>query len=455
MQALKQSTVLVTVWRGVMLHKLKVHLIIIYSVSTGLILIAAMVVTYLLNVSEVQKHSMENFLVNADSLATQLQSNNMLNLSDLAVMEATNQMIIQIEDNGIPTSFTGSYKSKTDRAILIEKAQKGAMLEGINAHRNTNYNRIQRSSVMRITGDVNETYYGCVIVIPMGSSVRSLTLLYTLYNNFPLSANALVYIGITVIGIILLVCISYILIGKTLKPVIKNKKKQEEFIASASHELRSPLAYIQTATGTLTTACLPYLSTDAKQTVLEYIENTNEECSRMSNLIEDMLLLACADNKSWSVNIKLVDGDTFFIESYEALNRICRLRNHPLEIKMTDSLLGEIPMDAQRIFQIMQILINNAISYTPEHSIITIAPYIVKKQLYIDIIDHGMGIPDSEKEKVFDRYYRHDKARTDKNHYGLGLSIAKELVLLHSGKLTLRDTEGGGCTFRIKIVSST
>lgn len=451
MRELKQSTVLVTVWRDVMLHKLKVHLIVIYSVSTGLILIAAMVVTYLLNVSEVQKHSMESFLLNADSLANQLQSNNMLNLSDLAVMEATNQMIIQIEDNGIPTSFTGSYKSKTDRAILIEKAQYGAMLEGINPHRNTNDSRIQRSSVMKITGDENETYYGCVIVIPMDSSVRSLTLLYTLYNNFPLSANALVYLGITAIGIVFLVGISYVLIGKTLKPVIKNKEKQEEFIASASHELRSPLAYIQTATGTLTTAFIPYLPSDTKQTVMEYIKNTNEECSRMSNLIEDMLLLACADNKSWSITIKLVDGDTFFIESYEALNRIGSLHNHSLELKLTDTLLGELPMDSQRIYQIMQILINNAISYTPEHTVITIAPYIMKKQLYIDIIDRGLGIPDSEKEKVFDRYYRHDKARTDKNHYGLGLSIAKELVQLHSGKLTLLDTEGGGCTFRIKI----
>lgn len=451
MQELKQSTVLVTVWRGVMLHKLKVHLMILYSVSTGLILIVAMALTYLLNVSEVQKHSMESFLLNADSLANQLQSNNMLNLSNLAVMEATNQMIIQIEDNGIPTSFTGAYKSKTDRAILIEKVQHGAMLEGINTHRNTNYSRIQRSSVMKITGDVNETYYGCVIVIPMDTSVRSLTLLYTLYNNFPLSANALVYIGITVIGIVFLVGISYILIGETLKPVITNKEKQEEFIASASHELRSPLAYIQTATGTLTRACIPYLPKETKQTVLEYIKNTNEECSRMSTLIEDMLLLACSDNKSWSVTIKSVDGDTFFIESYEALNRLGSLYNHPLELKLTDCLLGEIPLDSQRIFQIMQILINNAISYTPEHSVITIAPYIVKKQLYIDIIDHGMGIPDIEKEKVFDRYYRHDKARTDKNHYGLGLSIAKELVQLHSGKLTLLDTEGGGCTFRIKI----
>lgn len=99
----------------------------------------------------------------------------------------------------------------------------------------------------------------------------------------------------------------------------------------------------------------------------------------------------------------------------------------------------------------MQILINNAISYSPEHSAITIAPYRAKKNLCIDIIDHGIGIPNSEKEKVFDRYYRQDQARTDKNHFGLGLSIAKELVQLHSGKLALFETEGGGCTFQIKV----
>ncbi len=435
-----------------MLSKLKKHLVIIYTVSTGVILIAAMVVTYLLNVSEVQKHTMESFLLNADSLMNQLQSNNMLNLSDLAVIEASNHMIIHIEDNGLPISFSGSYVSKTDRSILIQETKNSAKLEGINTSVGTNFINIQRSSVMKITGEANETYYCCVIVIPTASSIRSLTLVCSLLNvPTSLSANALVYIGITLTGILFLFFISYCFIGKTLKPVKLSKEKQVEFVASASHELRSPLAYIQTATSTLTTDCLPYLPEDAKKTLMDYVNNTNEECTRMSNLIEDMLILASADNKSWSVNIVPIDSDAFLIESYDAFNRICSTHCHPLELKLTDDLLGEIPMDRQRIYQIMQILINNAINYTPEHTSIAIAPYIVKRQLYIDIIDHGTGIANSEKEKVFDRYYRHNQARTDKNHFGLGLSIAKELAHLHHGELTLLDTAGGGCTFRIKI----
>jgi signal transduction histidine kinase len=113
--------------------------------------------------------------------------------------------------------------------------------------------------------------------------------------------------------------------------------------------------------------------------------------------------------------------------------------------------LGEIYINPHRIYQLLQILVNNANSYTPDHSIITISSRITKKQLIVEVIDHGKGIPDQDKARVFDRYYRRDPSRNDKSHFGLGLNIAKELTHLHHGTLTLHDTKGGGCTFQILL----
>ena len=74
---------------------------------------------------------------------------------------------------------------------------------------------------------------------------------------------------------------------------------------------------------------------------------------------------------------------------------------------------------------------------------------VLPKQLALFVTDHGPGIPDAEKEKVFERFYSGDPSRTDKGHFGLGLSIAREIVKLHHGTIRLTDTPGGGCTFEV------
>lgn len=439
-------------WEVSMLHKLKKHLILLYTASTGAILIVAMITVSLLNISDLQKKTLENFFLNVDALTNQLQSSTMLNLSDLAVLESSKHMIVHIEDSGKPISFEGSYQSKTERSVLIRKLQDAAILEGIHVQFQGKFNYIQRSNLIKITGEHKEEYYGYVVLIPTSSSFLSLTMLCSLTEIFASSnMNLSLYVFITFLGILGFYLISHVLIGKTLKPVQENQQRQVDFVASASHELRSPLAYIQTATSDLSHECIPSLTGDARRTLADYIKNTQEECTRMSHLIEDMLLLASADRNTWTIQIAPVDADTFFINNYDKLNYICNQEEHSLTLSLPDDLLGIISMDCQRVEQILQILINNANSYTPKHTIITLHPYLTKKHLVVEVIDHGHGIPDAEKERVFDRYYRCDQSRTQKDHFGLGLGIARELAHLHQGELDLTDTPGGGCTFRLSL----
>lgn len=107
------------------------------------------------------------------------------------------------------------------------------------------------------------------------------------------------------------------------------------------------------------------------------------------------------------------------------------------------------PCDRERIEQVLSILLDNALSYTPENGRICLSLAGTSDRPTIRVSDNGIGIPDSEKESIFDRFYRCDKAHKDKMHFGLGLCIAQEIIHMHKGKIWVEDTPGGGATFVI------
>lgn len=107
--------------------------------------------------------------------------------------------------------------------------------------------------------------------------------------------------------------------------------------------------------------------------------------------------------------------------------------------------------DKARLTQLFGILLSNAMEYTPHGTPIEIAAAADKSKVIISVADHGAGISQEDKERVFTRFYRADKSRSDKAHFGLGLSVAQEIAQLHGASLTLSDTKGGGCTFEFQI----
>ena len=107
--------------------------------------------------------------------------------------------------------------------------------------------------------------------------------------------------------------------------------------------------------------------------------------------------------------------------------------------------------DSQRIEQTVIILLDNALSYTPSGQSITLNLYYSHKKYYLQVIDSGKGIPDSEKDKIFDRFYQVNSSHSHKEHFGLGLSIAREICRKHGGKISVSDTLGGGSTFTLSL----
>ena len=239
-----------------------------------------------------------------------------------------------------------------------------------------------------------------------------------------------------------LVVFSWFFTGKMLRPLEENRKRQTQFIASASHELRSPLAVILSSVQAIEAdpgECRRFLST------------IKSEGTRMSRLIGDMLALANADNKSWSIMKSPCELDTLLLETYEKYEPLLREKGISMNVELPDESLSPCRCDGGRISQVLGILLDNGASYVPAGGKIRIGVEEKEKYFRIYVEDNGPGISDENKEAVFQRFYRADSSRKDKQHFGLGLCIAKEIVTLHHGSIRIEDTKGGGTTFVVRL----
>lgn len=245
-------------------------------------------------------------------------------------------------------------------------------------------------------------------------------------------------------GIALLAFINWRLTKTLLKPTEDGMQRQAAFVAAASHELRSPLAVMRSSLSAAEAA------PTAKQ-AQKYRHAAETEAERMSRLVDDLLLLAGGDADNWALQPFLLDVDTLLIETHEHTLPLAKEKKLDLKLDLPNVALGEITADADRVRQILQILLDNALEYAPSGTAVTLAAQRHKNQLELRIIDHGPGIAAESKDKIFDRFYRADNSRSDKAHFGLGLSIAKELAELHKGSLSAEETPGGGATFVLKL----
>lgn len=413
------------------------------TVITSTILTAVIISTCFINISQYKRHTLDDYKELQDSIIYKCQTDNTIRNAWLSNLESKNHLVIHIEDNGTPFFFKGSWNPTTPRDVMIRKVKKIARKEGIDTNEVATSSYKNSSSIFRLTGIHKEPAYGCVTMIPTTNGYMSVTLIQFLTDEHTqILIQILLFASIDIFGCFALFLVSYYFVKRVLKPVEASQKKQNEFIAAASHDLRSPLAVIQT-----NSTALLIDGADPKR----FIPKIIEECTRMSRLISDMLILAASDSKTWHIHKETIDTETYFIDLYDSLYSLCRQREHSLSLELPDDSLPTMNGDKGRLTQVLNILIDNAISYSPKQSTITIRPSIKKAILSIEVEDHGIGIQKDEKDSIFDRFYRVDKSRNDNAHFGLGLSVAKELVELQNGKISVRDTPNGGATFLIEL----
>ena len=427
---------------------LRKRLTALYTITTGTILLLVIIAILIFSVRDTQNAQLEQFLVIWNSLNSRFQSANAFSHSFLSQTESDYRMVIHIRENGVPFLYQGSWNPDTKRNVLISRARILAEEEGVFMDQAPVSSTINISSLMTIRGDYNDTYYAMVLALPSKSGVRSLCVISYIPPARESLKEMIWYLCLlSVSGIGCLSLISWKFVGWSLKPVEESRKQQAQFIAAASHELRSPLAVLRSAVTTV-------ISSPQQKDIL--LPLMNRECVRMSRLIDDMLLLASADAKTWSLHMEEVDMDTFLINLFETFQPTCREKNISFHLELPDNPLPKIWADQERIQQLLMVLLDNAKHYTPSGKSIYLCAKAQEKKhiLTLEVIDEGCGIPPESRPYIFDRFYQADSARSDKQHFGLGLSIAKELAELHHGSVNIFDGRDGGSCFVVTLPTS-
>lgn len=270
---------------------------------------------------------------------------------------------------------------------------------------------------------------------------NSLTLVYEQTPIFQMFLEQLpMYLAIWIVTLLCVSLVSRFLLKKALEPTDRVMQSQKEFVASASHELKAPLAVI--------VANVENMQHEAQNEGLQgNLKVIDSECMRMSRLIKDMLLLASSDAEKWTIHTSEVNVDTLLISLYEAYEPRCMKKKIKLTLDLGEELFPVIMTDKERLFQLLSIYLDNALHYSPEGKEIQIRVDMSSKELTFWIVDHGIGVEEKAKPFIFDRFYCADQSHTDKSHFGLGLSIAKELARMLQGKIGMEDTPGGGASF--------
>lgn len=426
-----------------MIDKLRKKLILLYTLTTGIILTVVLILVLVVISQQTVRNKKDTFQNEFMTVTQNFSISNEVSNLWLAEMETKSHLIIHIEDGGQPLWYKGAWKPVTDREVLISRLKEAARLDDINMDIRPVSVKEIRSRIYELKGDGKDKYFGQVYVAAVQDGYRSVAVLQYIAGNRSETVRQGILIALLYLsGMTGLYLVSRWVVGKSVKPVEESRRRQTEFIAAASHELKSPLAVIRANTSAITIE--PERADD-------FTKGIDKECVRLSALIEDLLLLASADAKNWKVKRELIDMDMLLIETYDSFQPFCREKNKRLKLELPEDMLPKIRGDLLRMKQILAILLDNAVSYTKDNDTITLRSFRKKNQLCIEVEDHGPGIETAKKEDIFERFYKGDKSRGDKSHFGLGLSIARELVQLHEGRISVKDTEGGGVTFSVYL----
>ena len=228
----------------------------------------------------------------------------------------------------------------------------------------------------------------------------------------------------------------------------KEERERRLFVSNVSHELRTPLTSVKSYLEALDEGAL------SEPVAPDFIKVSLDETNRMMRMVTDLLHLSRIDNETSHLDVELINFTAFitFI-----LNRFDKMKSQDEEKKY--ELVRDYPInsvwieiDTDKMTQVIDNILNNAIKYSPDGGKITVSMKTTDDQMILSISDQGLGIPKEDLPKIFDRFYRVDKARSRaQGGTGLGLAIAKEIVKQHNGFIWAKSEYGKGSTFTIVL----
>lgn len=434
-----------------MFQKVRLYLTALCAGITAAILIVMSLLYLYLSEKELYENQFRSFQNDINTIATSLEQQSVISMEWLSKMEARGGYTFYALDNGIPFLYNRltSLSESSEIRSLLDECLEIYHREYSSSHMSA----VEQDSLFSTcihsefpfnpTGGKHE-YYISVIELNRGTSSLQLLVLSPLdFLREQITRQRLRFLLIDIAAVLLLSLFSFFFTGKLLQPVIESRKKQTEFVAAASHELRTPLAVILSAAECCRDA-------DAEKQS-RFLDTIRQEGDILTSLVNDMLTLSASDSQRFTCRPAPLELDTLLINTYEAFEPLAAEKKLSLTISLPEESLPLCTADTDRIVQLLSILLHNAISYTPEGGRIDLALSHKKNRFYLTVSDTGVGIPPEDRKKIFDRFYRTEKSRSAKGHFGLGLSIASEIVRLHHGAISVADRQGGGSVFTVML----
>lgn len=418
------------------MNRLRVKLTAFNTLVTGTILLGMTVLCLALSEKSGRAEAFRNFGSQLATATAYLQSQEKLSMHWFEQLETSGGLHITVTDGGFPLFSVKLNPARSGSAVA--RAWEIAEREYELTRKRQAY-----SCMFSMRGEDGREYIAGLAKVPKGGGTLELTLLRPLDDmkrNF-LSQRLTVGLG-AMAALGLLGAFSWGFTGRVLRPVEESGRQQAAFIAAASHELRTPLTSILSAA-----AAMERAEGAEKKTFSQVIAR---EGRRMGRLIQDMLSLASADSRGWTMHRRPIEPDMLVLQTYETYAPQAREKGLELHLLLPE----EVPVlmaDPDRISQAVAVLLENALSYTPAPGAVTLGIRTSERKLRIFVADTGPGVPDGEKKQIFQRFHRSEAARSDRNHFGLGLSIALEIAKAHQGKLWVEDTPTGGAVFILEL----
>ena len=415
-----------------MMRSLRLRLTGRYALLAALVLAAALVAGALLEARDLRQAGDESLLDAVSAVAARLAGATTLADSWLTEQEQAYDCVYYLEDNGVPLEHTEKNGSK---ALLTDEALDRCA--GLGAG---------QSAVFDFE-TANGEIWRCAAVALAPANLRHgprllLAFRSTALLNAQLAGVAVKYALLWGGGTALLTAAGALLAHLALKPTAAALRQQNEFVAAASHELRAPLTVIKSS---LQAAASEPARRDKLLTI------AGAEVTRLQRLTEELLFLAGQDAHILRLCPEELEPDTFLLEVWEAWRAPLRQSGRDLTLELPDEPFSPIRVDKARLEQLFTILLYNAMEYTPTGTAIELAAERRGAGVLFSVRDHGPGVPDADKQRIFRRFARGEECRTGKEHFGLGLSIARQIALLHGGRLWVEDAPGGGAVFLLQL----
>lgn len=399
-----------------MLQKLRNRLTVLAAVLTGSVVVAVCMVSFLLIRQQYANSRYVAFRIAAESVYTQWTLEDRLSAQWLQSTMEANAADIILWENGVPLNYGLSDLAHAHSLRPHAPEENGYFTVGTDlcAWFTLNYDFGQRQILVWQDTEPEQAYF-----LKIG----------------------LLFVGIAALSLCAVGGLCYWVAGRAMIPVQESMERQEQFVAAASHELRSPLTAIRTGLSLLR------VEPDSQR----HLQLMSGEAARMSRLIDELLILAGGGSLRRNFHPESMEPDTLLIDFADTVIPRARRRGILLELVLPEETVPALRADADRVRQMLSILTDNALRYAPEGSAVELILRVDEKYCRFTVTDHGPGIADPEKERVFDRFYRGSTSRSDPNHFGLGLSVARELARVHGGSVTVADTPGGGASFTITL----